>query len=415
MNKNRITVFEHDTLKLGKSGNRLSEEQLKALQGFYGDKGVSYYKLIHNGIQFNEYVGVIQVGNLIIEVLPKADRYKQKSEWQKILIGMLKAVHAFNVKAPSSSSLNIKTNFVLDLYFELFIKEVEYLFKKGLVKKYRKNEGNCFALKGNILFGKQIQKNLVHKERFYVRYTNYDKEHLLHQIIRKTLLLLKFINTNTALYSRIGNLLLNFPELKDIKVTESTFHKISYNQKTEEYKNAIEISRLLLLNFHPDINKGQNHVLALMFDMNLLWERFIYVSLRRHLKKNMKITAQKSKYFWKPEKGNNSRIKPDILINFENKNFILDTKWKNIENKNPSPDDLRQLYVYHEYYNAQKVALVYPGEDSLNSGNYYKTDNRDLSDKTCSIIKIKTNSTITEWQNHIANCLIYKWINPQET
>ncbi|MFT5386701.1 MAG: 5-methylcytosine-specific restriction enzyme subunit McrC [Saprospiraceae bacterium] len=44
------------------------------------------------------------------------------------------------------------------------------------------------------------------------------------------------------------------------------------------------------------------------------------------------------------------------------KKFVIDTNWKNIETKNPTPDDLRQLYVYHEYYNAMRVALVYPGQ-----------------------------------------------------
>lgn len=408
---NRITVFEYQALWEHKGEHKLSIAQLKALQVFYGERGVPYYKLINNGIEFNKFVGVIQVGNLLIEVLPKADKYNTETEWRDILIGMLRAVNAFNVHAPSSSSLKIKSNFILDLYFELFVKEIEYLFHKGLIKKYRKTEGNNLALKGNILFGKHIQQNLVHQERFYIKYTQYDNEHLIHRILYKTLVLLQQINTNVVLNSRIGNLLLNFPELKDLRVVEATFTKIVLNRKTEDYANAIEISRLLLLNYHPDLSRGQNHVLALMFDMNLLWEKFIYVSLRKHLEANMTITPQTSKYFWKADKGNNSSIKPDIVINKgEGEIFVLDTKWKNIGDNNPSPEDLRQLYVYHEYYKAQKVALIYPGKDTIIGGKYYKIDENADFEKICSIIKISTNTTILDWQKAIYTRIFEKWV-----
>ena len=195
-----------------KIGNGLNEDQFSALQKHYGINGVPYYSLIHNGVKFNEHVGVLQIGNTTIEILPKAEKNTSEptESWREVLIGMLQAVGMFNTQAPSSSSLKLKPNSILDLYFELYINELEYLLRRGLIKKYNKREGNKGALKGRLLFNKHIKKNLVHKQRFYVSYTNYDKDHLLHQILFTALDLLSSINYNPLLYSRIQKLLLNF-------------------------------------------------------------------------------------------------------------------------------------------------------------------------------------------------------------
>lgn len=414
-----ITLFEHQTLKLDQVIDDVTFDlsKLKALQAFYGERSVPYFSLIHNGIKFKEYVGVIQVGKTIIEILPKADNHYNPSEegkWRGILIDMIRSVGIFDIHAPSSSSLKLKPNSILDLYFELFITEVEYLLHQGLIKQYRKKEANLTTLKGSLQFGKHLQQNLTHQERFYVRHTTYDTEHKLHFILYKTLSLLKQLNTNVDLSSRLGSLLLYFPEMPDISITESNFDRLVYNRKTQSYKKAMDIAKLLLLHYHPDISRGRNDVLALMFDMNLLWEKFVYVSLRKYLNSASTINAQIKKLFWKPEQGANVRICPDIVIDKGLEScIILDTKWKNLNGNNPSHDDLRQMYVYHEYFGAKKVALVFPGYSDINilqnKGSYYTTQEKGISAKECSVILIPVRTRIKEWQKEIAE-EIGKWV-----
>ncbi|MDR2594798.1 MAG: hypothetical protein LBC87_08530 [Fibromonadaceae bacterium] len=89
MKNKTITRFEHQSLRRDES--EFSDEKYnKALEFFYrGDKkGFPYYSLIHNGIKFNSYVGVIQFRNTIIEILPKADKNdyetdKEDKEYEK--------------------------------------------------------------------------------------------------------------------------------------------------------------------------------------------------------------------------------------------------------------------------------------------------------------------------------------------
>jgi 5-methylcytosine-specific restriction enzyme subunit McrC len=49
------------------------------------------------------------------------------------MIGMLRAVKNLNVHTSSSSDLKLKTNSILDLYFEILTTELEQLVHKGIV------------------------------------------------------------------------------------------------------------------------------------------------------------------------------------------------------------------------------------------------------------------------------------------
>jgi 5-methylcytosine-specific restriction enzyme subunit McrC len=416
-NKKHIIVFEHQSIKLNQviDGVMFDEPRLNAMQSYYGEKSIPYFSLIHNGIRFNEYVGVIQVGATIFEVLPKADNtfdgVNEKKQWRDLLIDMLHAVGVFDIHIPSISSLKLKSNSILDLYFELFIKEVEYLLHNGLIKQYRNKEENATALKGSLKFGKHIQQNLTHQERFYVHHTIYDVEHILHIILYKTIRLLTRINSNQGLQSRIGALLLHFPEMPEIMVNESTFLNLVFTRKSKPYKKAIDIAKLLLLQYHPDVRTGQNNVLAIMFNMNKLWEKFVYISLYKHKAITTTITAQTSKYFWQPPKGYRSKMRPDVVVNKDKSDcVVLDTKWKNLNGYNPSPDDLRQMYVYHEYYGAKKVALVFPGKISSNScGKYLDPKTATEMNKECSIISFSIEPNIKKWQKNIYHDF-EKWV-----
>jgi len=414
--RHHITVFEHERIKLNQeiNGCRFDDLKLFALQKYYGDKGVPYFNLTHNGIQFNEHVGVIQVGNLLIEVLPKADKSEhlksEEKKWRDMLIGMMRAVGSFDTKVTSNSQLKIKANTVLDLYIEMFINEVEYLLHTGLIKKYRKTEGNATSLKGCLVFNKQLQQNLSHEERFYVRHSTYDIENQWQILLNTAIKFIKQINTNVSLHSRIGALMLFFPEMPTIKVTEAHFEKLVYDRKTEGYRKAIEIAKLLLLQYHPDLSKGRNNVLALMFDMNKLWEQFVYISLRKYCS-DCKVSAQTSKLFWQPDNGYRTGIRPDIVIEKEKNTIVLDTKWKNLHGYNPSTEDLRQMYVYHEFYKAQKTALIYPGMGAEITGTYFDADSNLNREMQCSVLQVEIKTgNMKEWQHELAGN-IKKWID----
>ncbi len=339
-NDHTIQRFEHQFLEIDEVFFR--RNHWEAL-GWYNSKhGSNFFTLLPKGVKFNQYVGVIQVGDLTIEVLPKIGQVTEdenKSVWQSVLIEMLRQCNWMNVYAHEKSALHFKPNSVLEAYLEIFIGECEKIVRQGLVKKYRTIEGNSPALKGKMLFSQQIQKNSIHKERFYTRHQTFDQENTYNRILYKALNLVPALSKSPFLKDRVSGLLLCFPDLDDINVSVSLFDNLVFDRKTLGYKEAIDIAAMLLLNYRPDIVSGSNHVLAILFDMNDLWEEYIFRQLYRHRSGDLQINPQRQKTFWRSkETGFTKTIKPDIVIHEKSSDstIIIDTKWK-LPDKNQPP------------------------------------------------------------------------------
>lgn len=406
-----VRVFEHQTIKAGEElifyrkgigkPEKLDAKYIEALFKLYDEKKRPFFTPTRGGVKFCEWVGVIKVLDLTLEILPKADLVAnfdneiEHAKWQRILIDMLRVCRHLDTPTVSEASLKLKSNAILDLYIEKFLDEVNYLLHAGLIKKYRKEESNSTALKGKLLLQKHITKNVVHQERFYIAQTTYDKDHTLHRILGKAIKILPLICGNQYLVSKCYQLQLNFPEVTDIKIDASTFDKLVFDRKSESYKSAIQIAKLILLNYRPDISSGSTHSIAILFDMNKLWEEYVYRMLQKANDGSLVIHNQRSTKFWN-HRSTHRYLKPDIVIErtnemLEKEYVVIDTKWKNIYDqvKNVGMDDLRQMFAYHHYFDAVKCYLLFPGSTNLREGNFANQsyfNQSALGEKTCGIV-----------------------------
>lgn len=356
---NFIQVFEYQKLKYDENQD-FKKHHFDAMVLFNEKNQNKYYTIVHKGVLFNSYVGVIQIGGLTIEILPKADKDNSDSEeikkrWQSVLLNMLKVCKHIQVDTISETNLSKKFNSILEVYFEMYLNELESLIKKGLIKKYRRIQSNQNALKGKLVFSQNIQKNLIHKERFYCEHQLYDKDHLIHQILFRGLLILKDL-TNNKLKDKLNRILFQFQDYQQVMINKNHFEKLVKDRKTQPYLKVIDIAKMIILNYSPNLNSGNDNMLTLLFDMNKLWEEYIYRILQKHKPTGYEVSFQNSDKFWE-----HKTIRPDIVItNEQDENFVIDTKWKIVTANNPSDDDLKQMFTYNLHWEAQKTLLLYP-------------------------------------------------------
>ena len=362
---NLAQVFEHGTLAVGEQG--LTSKQFEALIRYNDRQGCRLFRVGHQRLYFRSYVGVLQVGTLAIEILPKAEKTTtaDKGKWQRALLLMLRRSGLLDVEAAAETHLHLRRMSLIDLYLEFFVSEVERLSHAGLAKKYRMCEANLYKLKGRILFRQQISHNLLHRERMFTAHQVYDPDNLFNRVLKRAVRVVENVARRQSVAARASAAGLAFEVVSDAPVTADTFDRLQMDRGTERYRKAIQLARLIILNYSPDLRGGSEDVIAILFDMNRLFERFVLVQLlraqMRRRQSDLIIKGQTSERFWASRS-----IRPDVIIDFSRPasgRLILDTKWKIPREDQPSDDDLKQMYVYNLRFGAQDSLLVYPRAD----------------------------------------------------
>jgi len=267
----------------------------------------------------------------------------------------------------TAAHLRLRHASLFEIYLESFINEVREIVHQGLTRKYRCDDGNLPVLKGRLVFNQHVNRNLVHRERFYTAHQRYDRDNVFNRVLKEALTIAGRTSAGTHLASLANELLLFFEDVTPAKARVATFQRLRYGRNTERYKRAMTLAELIILNYVPDVQAGTRDVIAILFDMNELFERYVFAELNRakgeFAESRLRIHGQCSQVFWHCA-GMRKTIRPDITAEFtadgSARKLILDTKWKMPSDARPSDADLKQMYVYNLQFGASKSYLVYP-------------------------------------------------------
>ena len=127
-------------------------------------------------------------------------------------------------------------------------------------------------------------------------------------------------------------------------------------------KDIIKLSQLFLDNCSASLTYGNYNIVSLLFDMNKLFEKYIYTQLKKIYKQN--IWYQYSKEFLLKDVKTGIKkvnLKPDMYLKLENFNIIIDTKWKRMDNTTIKESDAYQMNAYLSVLNnTKKCIVIYP-------------------------------------------------------
>ena len=344
-----------------------------------------FLKPIKNGVQANNYVGVLQTkSGLTIEILPKiAGRTEEATDTRvrQLFLEMLKAVRSINGKTFRLTNLNAKKNNLLEVFISKFLNESDMIIKRGLKSSYVTVQSNEKFLKGKLLMTQQLRRNIVNQSYFFNEYDEFMTNSAENQLIKTTLeYLLKNSRDNNNL--RIIREQLVYFEFVDLTNSpEQTFQKVSIGRNYTYYEQTLNWCRIFLSRKSFTSFKGSSLAFAVLFPMEEIFEAYIAYMMKNSIP-DANVSAQDKKYSLFDRTNETKagyRLRPDLVVRFEdNRTTIADTKWKVLDSTGPSQTDLYQMYAYYTRYrhkseNVDKVVLIYPYSSSYSENEFRST------------------------------------------
>ena len=311
-------------------------------------------------IQARNYVGVLQTkSGLTIEILPKIADKNDAERSKAVFIKMLKTLKNFPFKSSNLASLKTQNLPLLEIFISMFLCELEALVKKGIKSDYVALEENLNFLKGKLNINEQIKRNSIHKERFYVGYSEFLSDIKINRIIKTTLKFLYKKSNSSKNQQKIRELLFIFDEVSECENYKNFFAKLVINRQVKHYEQTLLWCKIFLLNNSFTPHKGDDLAFALLFDMNALFESYV----GNFIKKSFPGTILQHSEKHLVEEPKSFKLRPDIFLKGK---FIADTKWKIISSSNDiSQADLYQLYAYGKKHECGKLHLIYPKIDGI--------------------------------------------------
>lgn len=337
---------------------------------------ISYKRNIGNIVSIKNYVGLIQMKNgYQIQILPKisftnSDDSENRNT-KKIFLNMLRSMRDFPSKVFNNSNIQVDRMNLYEIFINMYLQEIRRLIKIGLKSDYIFKEDNLNYYKGKLLTSQHFKINLVHKERFYVAYDEFNPNRVENKLIKATLFKLQKLTTSAENSKEIRQLLVAF-EMIDASINYTTdFSKVKIDRNNRDYEIIMQWSKVFLLNKSFTTFSGNNNSRALLFSMEKVYESYVTKYLKKILGEDgWNVSSQDRGYYLFTEPRLQFALIPDIVCKCGERTIIMDTKWKKLVNNERinygiSQSDMYQMYAYSKKYKASEIWLLYPLNDEM--------------------------------------------------
>lgn len=337
----------------------------------------------NDNILTQNYVGVIKYKNFQFNILPKLirnaderniDEIKQKTVIDNLTY-MISLTQKLDIKITEHADINQCENPFLEILIREYANSLFSCLKKTTPRNYIREEDNLNYLKGKLQFTENIRYNCANQAKFYCEYDEFSENNKLNQLflfVSKSLFGISQNSENKKILSFIMNY---FCDLPLVPFDKYKAKKIILTRNQQLFEHPFKLAKMFLQNISVDISKNAIENITLLWDMNFLFEEFVYEIIRR-CDLGYKVHYQKDeKLLINPE--NNRRYGNtyvDIYLGNKDNNkdiIILDTKYKVNKGGNSEFEntDIYQICTYCRIHNSNNAILFYPADVDFKSDN----------------------------------------------
>jgi 5-methylcytosine-specific restriction enzyme subunit McrC len=385
----RLVVTEHTRIERRAGDARADDRNSVCLEGRHYDRIRAFdrvdretrdriFEWSDGYARTTQWVGVVQVPGVQIEILPKVDALagsagseEAQFETRRNLLYMLSVSGDVPVRDRDIARLALRQAPLSETLASIFADRLRGELLLGPERAYHAQEANLRSFKGKLLIARQALRNAAHRERFYCRYDEFSEDTPMNRIFRASCRALLEVTRTPATQDALRHCLLLLDGVADVEIQEADFGRIALNRQTERFEDILRFCRLLFSGHTPTIEAGGTRTFSLLFDMNKVFERFVAAFLRRYVVPRLSdVTvfpqaAHHKRHLMESAGAGVLRLEPDVLVESPGGRLIIDTKWKLLApgkrgRGGVADADLYQLYAYTRRYGCKRSVLLYP-------------------------------------------------------
>lgn len=377
----QVNFFEYQKKYYSEMGHNVASNAA-GLKSFLESKHLgNSFEFLVDGIVSASYVGSFIYKGIQINVLPKILGGNDNSRIVDNFIYMLSYTRKLKLSNITSASLSEAKNPFIEILIAYYADELFSALSKNMPHSYENNSENLRFVRGKIDFVKDIRYNSFNKSKVFCNFDEFQEDNLLNRLFKFVALCLFQMTDVQTTKNKLSKILNFYQDVTFLRITSEDSKKIILNRGQNIFKEALKIAKLFLENSSINMSGRNFDTIAVLFDMERLFEEFIF-NVIREIYPELTVEEQNQKAFIKNLIGNECadvdfrmNTKCDILIKSKNNNkIVIDTKYKVLEKDKESKyrissADIYQMITYSAVYGTKDIILLYPTK--ANEFNHY--------------------------------------------
>ncbi|WP_319574231.1 hypothetical protein [uncultured Desulfobacter sp.] len=348
----------------------VGQKQRSMLLSHQERNGLSLLELGFQSLKASNWVGTIGLGEHCLDVVPKIDdvtgqlgdkQTRGNLLWMAMRAGLVPIADAdiaYLVGSPHT---------LLSAFLQLYVEKLTKEWQRGPIRQYVSEEENRTYLRGKLLFSDQLRHNLIQKQRFYTRTDEFVMDTPLSALLKAALRICSNQSLDMNISRNAKRLLLEFDEISDHNFLPTDMDNIHITRQHNRYELLVRLAKMILCTTSPGQSGQGERIYSLMFDMNIVFERFVAAELQAALAgSGLAVRTQLGGRSLLQKEGKPKfYLRPDIGVFKGNKLVcLIDTKWKRLDPQKRyfgiSQADMYQMYAYGKEFNVPLTIILFP-------------------------------------------------------
>ena len=326
-------------------------------------------------------VGVLAVQGCSLEILPKIDVVAEEgperhAAIRKRLVHMLAVALDLKIETGRITELDWQRNTLLEILIRIFCDKLTDAVRRGMPRRYLGHEDDLSTLRGTLNVPSQFTRHAVNPGILACRFDELSEDIALNRIMKAAVAQLFRMSRNAANQQRLRELAFVYADITDVPAPALKWGEVVIDRTNRAWRELFDMAQLFLRNRYQTTSSGSGQGMALLFEMNDLFEQYVGRLVSRALAgTEFRVTLQGGRLFCLTALHDERAVfqtKPDILIwQVGQVTHVIDTKWKRISARIDDPKqgvsqgDVYQMMAYAHLYKAPRLTLLYPHHEGL--------------------------------------------------